>query len=146
MREAEEFASKDKEKKAIIEAKNDADTSIYSTEKSLNDHKENIPQVHTFSPLIINEFSTFAAHFSLPFPQFQDVIDYVNSAISDLKKVMENENATTEEIREKTNLVTQASLKIGEAINKKSGTSAGPSEKEQTTEAEYEDVAGKDKK
>ena len=45
VREAEEFAEKDKEKKAIIDVKNEADTLIYSAERSLNEHKDKLPQV-----------------------------------------------------------------------------------------------------
>ena len=45
VRDSEEFAEKDKEKKAIIEAKNEGDTLIYSAERSLNEHKDKLPQV-----------------------------------------------------------------------------------------------------
>merc|ERR1712127_741364 len=43
VRDAETFAGKDKERKALIEAKNDADTLLYSAEKSLHEHKEKLP-------------------------------------------------------------------------------------------------------
>ena len=45
VRDSEEFAERDKERKAIIEAKNEADTLIYSAERSLNEHKDKLPQV-----------------------------------------------------------------------------------------------------
>ena len=45
VRDSEEFADKDKERKAIIEARNEGDTLIYSSERSLNEHKEKLPQV-----------------------------------------------------------------------------------------------------
>merc|ERR1712216_424192 len=40
--EAESFAAADKEKKLIIEAKNDADSILYSSEKTLSEYKEKI--------------------------------------------------------------------------------------------------------
>merc|ERR1711966_470681 len=42
--EAENFAIADKEKKAVIEAKNDADSILYSSEKSFNEHKEKLSE------------------------------------------------------------------------------------------------------
>ena len=45
VREAEEYAEKDKERKALIDAKNDADNTMYSVERSLNEHKDKLPQV-----------------------------------------------------------------------------------------------------
>ena len=45
VRDSEEFAEKDKERKAIIEARNEGDTLIYSSERSLNEHKDKLPEV-----------------------------------------------------------------------------------------------------
>ena len=45
VREAEQYAEKDKERKALIDAKNDADNTMYSVERSLNEHKDKLPQV-----------------------------------------------------------------------------------------------------
>ena len=42
--EAEEFSGKDKEKKDLIEKKNQAETLVYSVEKSLEDHKDKIDE------------------------------------------------------------------------------------------------------
>ncbi len=42
VRDAESHASKDKERKAQIEAKNEAETSIYSAEKSIEDYKDKV--------------------------------------------------------------------------------------------------------
>merc|ERR1711904_313168 len=41
--EAESFAEADKKKKEVIEAKNDADSILYSSDKTLNEYKEKIP-------------------------------------------------------------------------------------------------------
>merc|ERR1711912_32086 len=40
--EAESFAAADKEKKLVIEAKNDADSILYSSEKTLSEYKDKI--------------------------------------------------------------------------------------------------------
>lgn len=42
VRDAESHATKDKERKAQIEAKNEAETSIYSAEKSIEDYKDKV--------------------------------------------------------------------------------------------------------
>merc|ERR1711937_795250 len=42
VQDAEAFATQDKERKAMIEAKNDADSVLYSSEKSLSEHKDKL--------------------------------------------------------------------------------------------------------
>lgn len=37
------MAAKDKERKEVIELKNDADSNIYSSERSLREHRDSIP-------------------------------------------------------------------------------------------------------
>ncbi|CAI7894305.1 unnamed protein product [Closterium sp. NIES-54] len=115
VREAEQYAGKDKERKALIEARNDADTTIYSVERSLNEHKEKLPS---------------------------DVVEAVQAAIADLKGSLEKENL--EEIREKISAAQQASLKIGEAISRQAGggsssSSSGGGSTGGAQEAEYEE-------
>eukprot|EP00897_Mesotaenium_endlicherianum_P004790 jgi/Mesen1/4339/ME000022S03630 len=115
VREAEQFSQKDKERKALIEIRNDADTYLYSTEKALNDHKDKLPQ---------------------------DVIDTINNSFIELKKAMEGEDV--EELKSKLAAAQQAALKIGETLAKQApsssseGSSAGGDGK--TVDAEFEDV------
>lgn len=45
VRDAEAFAEKDKERRAAIDAKNEADSLIYSSEKNLDEHGKSLPQV-----------------------------------------------------------------------------------------------------
>lgn len=45
VRDGEQYAEADKTRKAMIEARNEAETSIYSSEKSLSEYKDKIPQV-----------------------------------------------------------------------------------------------------
>jgi len=116
VRDAELHSQKDLERKQAIDAKNEADTTIYSVEKSLTEHKEKLPQ---------------------------DVIDSITNAVADLKKSMESENV--EDIKQKISAAQTASMKIGETLMKQqqpSGSSASGtgSAGGQATEAEYEDV------
>merc|ERR1712078_925031 len=43
VQEAEQFASADADRKAKVEAINDADSTVYQTEKTLHEHKEKVP-------------------------------------------------------------------------------------------------------
>lgn len=116
VRDAEEYASKDKERKGLIEARNDADTTIYSSEKSLNEHRKSVPA---------------------------DVVSTIEAAIADLRKAAEGDN--TEEIRSKINATQQALIKIGEAMKEQSQSGGGPQPGGTAAgggaqEAEFEDV------
>ena len=42
--QAEQFASADADRKAKVDAQNEADSTVYSTEKTLLEHKDKIPQ------------------------------------------------------------------------------------------------------
>lgn len=119
VREAELHAQKDQEKKKLIDARNSADNTIYSVEKSLSDHKDKIPS---------------------------EVVSEIESAVADLKKAMSSDNV--DEITAKTDAATKASLKIGQHINQQSGGSSsgsqggseGGSQGPDAPEAEYEEV------
>merc|ERR1719158_1051032 len=88
-REAEENVEADKRRKESIEAKNDADSLVYGTEKSLSERGEKLGD---------------------------DDKKAIEDAIADLKSTLENEDADPEGIREKTATLNTAQLKIGEAI------------------------------
>merc|ERR1711966_162507 len=92
VRDAETFAGKDKERKALIEAKNDADTLLYSAEKSLHEHKEKLPA---------------------------DIVSQIETAIADLRTVKDGDDL--EAIKSKIQDVQNATMKIGEAINRAAG-------------------------
>ncbi|KAJ7542074.1 hypothetical protein O6H91_10G088200 [Diphasiastrum complanatum] len=114
VKDAELYAQKDKEKKQLIDAKNDADTFVYSTEKSLSEYKDKLPK---------------------------EVIDNIQSSLEDLKKAVQTENV--DDIKQKLTAAQSASMKIGETLSKQSGsgTSGNTSTSgEQATEAEYEDA------
>lgn len=94
--EAESFASADKERKAVIEAKNDADSVLYSSEKSFNEHKDKLSG---------------------------DDATAIQTAINELKEALEKEDA--ESIKEKTNALQGATMKIGESIYKDGSAPGG---------------------
>lgn len=45
VRDAETFADKDKERRAVIDVRNEGDSLLYSAEKNLEEHRANISQV-----------------------------------------------------------------------------------------------------
>ena len=93
MRDAEENASSDKMRKELIEAKNQADSLIYETEKSLREHGDKVDSA------------------------------IKNSIEEDLKNLKENiakSDASAEEIKKSTESLMQNSMKLGEAIYKNS--------------------------
>merc|ERR1711966_392483 len=92
--EAENFAAADKEKKLVIEAKNDADSILYSSEKTLLEYKDKIGAEDATA---------------------------IQTAIDELRAAVEKEEL--EEIKEKTNALQGATMKIGESIYKDAGSS-----------------------
>lgn len=117
VRKAEQYASEDKARKVVIEAKNDADTCIYSTEKSLNEHKDKLPQ---------------------------DVVSSITNAVEALKKATEGDNA--DEIRTKIQEAQSAAMKIGETLSKQGGGGASPGSDSGPVEPEYEEDGKENKK
>ena len=97
--EAEKYASSDRARKDAIDARNDADALIYSTEKSLNEYKDKLSQ---------------------------EVIDGINNAMADLRKSMEGDEA--EDIKAKSQALQQAAMKIGEHLASQSGGQTGGNE------------------
>jgi len=125
VKEAEQFASADQDRKAKVEIQNEADSSMYTTEKTLFEHKDKVPQ---------------------------DVQDEITAAIAAVKTAKEDDNVGVEELKEKVEALKKASMKIGEAMYKNADTGgdgggdggAGGGGGEQ--KAEYEDVKKDEKK
>jgi len=93
--EAKKFENEDKKRKELIEVRNGADSIIYSTEKSLNEHRAKL------SP---------------------EVISSIESEIKALREVMEKEKDDPNAIKAASDRVGAASLKMGEAIYKSGGS------------------------
>jgi len=87
VREAEEHAEEDRRKREEIEAKNEADNVIYSTEKALKDYGSKISDSEKKN---------------------------IESALEDLKKVKDKGNP--DEIREKIKKVSEVSQRLGQAV------------------------------
>ncbi len=87
VQEAEEHAEEDKKRREVIEAKNHADSLVYSTEKSLQEHGDKIDA--------------------------QDK-SAIESAIAELKTALEGEDVDV--IKAKTENLAQVSMKLGEAM------------------------------
>ncbi|KAH9538040.1 hypothetical protein CY35_16G084100 [Sphagnum magellanicum] len=98
VKDAEQYAQRDQERKQLIDARNEADSTVYSVEKSLNEHKDKLSQ---------------------------DVIDNVNAALSDLRNASASDNVN--EIRQKTSAAQTASMKIGEQLMQRSQSGGGSS-------------------
>ncbi|MFA6092074.1 MAG: molecular chaperone DnaK [Elusimicrobiota bacterium] len=95
VREAEKFAEEDKKNKAKIEAKNEADTVLYSAEKALREHGDKVSQ---------------------------DERGAIDRAVTELKDAMKSEDP--ERINKSKDALMQASQKLGEAIYKEAAQKA----------------------
>jgi molecular chaperone DnaK len=125
IKEAEAHAEEDRRRKELVEARNQADAAIYSTEKALKDAETKIPA---------------------------DVKKQVEQAIAEAKQSLTAENAQT--IRQAAEHLQQAASKIGEALNRAAsqgasgaGGQAGSSGSgDDVVDAEFEEVDPRDRK
>ncbi|RLB12924.1 MAG: molecular chaperone DnaK, partial [Deltaproteobacteria bacterium] len=126
VRDAELHAEEDKKKRELVDARNNADSLIYTTEKSLKEVEDKVDQATK---------------------------DNIKQAIERLRKAMEGDN--TEEIKRLTDELTQASHKLAEAMYAKasqqaqaggstggagSAGSGGGSGDEEVVDADFEEV------
>jgi molecular chaperone DnaK len=103
VKEAEEHADEDKGRRELIEARNHADALIHATEKNLSEYSDKVAE---------NEKSD------------------IEEAITQLREVMEGEDLDA--ITAKTETLTQASMKLGEAIYKESQEEAAQAAQAET--------------
>jgi len=113
VKEAEANADRDRQRKEAIEIKNNAESLIYSTEKSLREHKDKIPQ---------------------------DVHDQVLKQINDTKAIVEKEQDPTA-LKTSVDALQAAAMKIGEAVYKSgaSGASQEGEKKEDVKDADFKE-------
>ncbi len=130
VKDAEINAEADKEKKELAEARNQADSLVYSTGKSLEEHKEKI------------DAATKEA---------------IEADLQKVKDLLAKADAKAEEIKSATESLMQSSMKLGEAIYKQDSEAAPEAAEGSTDEsssnsgekvmdAEYEEVKDDDKK
>jgi molecular chaperone DnaK len=120
VKEAEENAESDKERRELIEAKNQAESMIHSTEKSMEEHADKVDPT---------------------------TIEAIELAIAALKDDLETDN--TDKIKSGIQNVTEAAMKLGEAIYKTSQNDGedGPAAADERTpdeddilDADFEDI------
>jgi molecular chaperone DnaK len=111
VKEAEENSEADKERKELIEAKNQAESLIHSTEKAMEEHKDKVDPT---------------------------TIEAIELAIVALNDDLETEEAG--KIKSGIQNVTEAAMKLGEAIYKSEQEAAG----EETESNPEDDISGVD--
>jgi molecular chaperone DnaK len=123
VKDAEAHAEEDKQRKAQVEAKNQAEALIHSTEKALSEHGAKIGD---------------------------DERRAIENAMADLREAVKGDDA--EAIKAKTNTLLQASMKLGEAMYKQAeqsgqgsdggaaGGGAAGGAKEDVVDAEFTEV------
>ncbi len=127
VKDAEDNAEADKERKELIEAKNQAESLIHSTEKSMEEHKDKVDPT---------------------------TIEAIELAISALQEQLETEDAG--KIKSGIQNVTESAMKLGEAIYKASqaeaegeaapeGFDEGEAPADDIVDADFEDL-GDDKR
>jgi molecular chaperone DnaK len=118
IRDAELHAKEDKSKKALVDARNAADTLIYTTEKNIKEFGEKLDS---------------------------STRNQIVNAVNDLKKAMDSED--TAEIKRLTEVLTHASHMLAQSMyNQTPGGNHGPSHSASAAEndvvdADYEEVA-----
>ncbi|MFY0308348.1 molecular chaperone DnaK [Leisingera sp. D0M16] len=124
VKDAEANAEADKERRELVEAKNQAESLIHSTEKSVEEHGDKVDP---------------------------STIEVIELAVAALKDDLENEKSTAEKIKSGIQNVTEAAMKLGEAIYKAQAeeaeeepaaaddAAAGPAD-DDIVDAEFEDL------
>jgi len=115
VRDAEENAEADKDRKELVEAKNQAEGLIHSTEKSMEEHADKVDPT---------------------------TIEAIELAIAALKDDLEGEDAG--KIKSGIQNVTESAMKLGEAIYKAAQEEAGEAEPDMPEAGVDEDIVDAD--
>ncbi len=94
VKEAEAKKEEDKKRKDSVEARNHGESAMYQSEKTLTDNKEKVPEADKTE---------------------------AEAKIADLKKILENTNASKDEIDTATKALNDVMMKIGQAIYSQPG-------------------------
>src|SRR6202790_3799184 len=122
VKDAEAHADEDKKRKAAVEAKNHAESLLHATEKALTEHGAKVGETERRA---------------------------IENAMADLKEALKGDDPAA--ITEKSNVLAQASMKLGEAMYKQAqegsaapgGDASGPdsgAKKEDVVDAEFTEV------
>ncbi len=119
--EAEAHAEEDKKERARIDARNEADSLVYSTEKSLKEYGDKISAEDKAT---------------------------IESSIAELKVLLENQSSSAEELKAKSEALQQAAYKLAEEVYKNTsaqeGGDGGPEDQGAPGEEEPKKHTGKD--
>ena len=96
VKDAESHATEDKKRRELVEARNQADALVHSTEKALGEHGDKVSA---------------------------DEKTAIEAAVASLKEAVKGDDL--EEIKAKTNSLAQSSMKLGEAMYKAQQAEAG---------------------
>lgn len=145
VRDAESYAAKDKERKAQIEAKNEAEAVIYSAEKSVSEYKDKVSSLNVAGPASLGFQKVYKRSLSnMPGLQVpQSVSDDVNSEIANVRSSLDQ---PAEEIKSKIQALQKALMKIGESMQQPGTSTGGGSESSESTSAGTYDADVKDEK
>ena len=119
VKDAEANADSDKKKLEEIEAKNNADSIIHSTEKSLKEHGSKIPKEDK---------------------------DKIEKSLEELKSVLKDEKAEASVLKEKTDALVQNSMKLGEIMYKEAQEKAEKEKKESGKDSDPKGKSGTEPK
>jgi molecular chaperone DnaK len=128
VKDAEAHAEEDKKRRQLVEAKNQAEALIHSTEKALAEHGAKVGEAERTA---------------------------IETAVSDLKSALAGEDADA--IQAKAQALAQASMKLGEAMYKASqdeagggsggdGTGGGSASNEDVVDADFEEIPEDERK
>ena len=123
VKDAEENADADKDRREMVEARNQAESLIHSTEKSMEEHADKVDPT---------------------------TIEVIELAIAALKDDLEDESSTADKIKAGIQNVTESAMKLGEAIYKASQEAEDGegepemrgADEEEILDADYEDLDG----
>jgi len=123
VKDAESHAAEDKKRREGVEAKNQAESLVHSTEKSLKDYGDKVSEADRTA---------------------------ISDAIAALKTATEATDADAEDIKAKTQTLMEVSMKLGQAIYEaqqaEGGTTDASAEDDNVVDADYEEVKDDDRK
>ena len=131
VKEAEENSEKDKERRELVEARNQAESLIHSTEKSMEEHSDKVDP---------------------------STIEAIELALSALKEDLEKDDVSAEKIKAGIQNVTEAAMKLGEATYKsqadagegadepEAADNSGNSGDDDIVDADFEDLGDDNKR
>lgn len=107
VKDAEANADSDKKRRESVEARNQAESLIHQTENTLKDLGDDVPS---------------------------DEKEAIDTAMEDLKSTLEDDGASSDDIKEKTDTLMQASMKLGEMVYRKQQEEAAAEGADDATE------------